>query len=53
MGIGLVDPPGGSPRVVCDGPEERLSAAMGLVNAATAELVAAIADALELSLIHI
>ncbi|HVM04854.1 MAG TPA: DUF222 domain-containing protein [Acidimicrobiales bacterium] len=47
MGIGLVDPPGGSPRVVCDGPEERLSAAMGLVNAATAELVAAIADALE------
>jgi hypothetical protein len=47
MGISLVDPPGEGPRVVCDGPEARLSAAMGLLNAATAELVAAIAEALE------
>ena len=45
MGIALIERPGEGLRVVTDGPEARLSAAMGLVNAATAELVA-IADAL-------
>jgi len=33
-------------RLLCDGPEARFSAAMGLLDAATAEVVAAIAEAL-------
>lgn len=47
MGLALLERPDGDISVVCDGPEARLSAAMGLLNAATAELVAGIAEALE------
>ena len=47
MGISLLERPGKEVEVVCDGPEARLCAAMGLLNAATAEVVAAIAGALE------
>ncbi|MGH9152280.1 MAG: DUF222 domain-containing protein, partial [Acidimicrobiales bacterium] len=47
MGIGVLEREGGEIEVRCDGPEVRLCAAMGVVNAATAEVVAAIAEALE------
>ena len=46
MGIALLEREGEGLRVLTDGPEARLCAAMGVVNAATAEVVAAIADAL-------
>ena len=46
MGLGLVERPGEGVHVVADGPELRLSAAMGLLNVATAEVVASIAEAL-------
>ncbi|MGI8684196.1 MAG: hypothetical protein ACR2MO_03725, partial [Acidimicrobiales bacterium] len=45
MGLALVQRDGDL-HVVADGPEARLSAAMGLLNVATAELVASIAEAL-------
>ena len=47
MGLALLERPDGEVEVVADGPEARVSAAMGLANAATAEVVAAIAEALE------
>ncbi|HEX2699296.1 MAG TPA: DUF222 domain-containing protein [Acidimicrobiales bacterium] len=47
MGLALVQGPGEALHVVAEGPERRLSAAMGLLNVATAELVASIAEALE------
>ncbi|MFP5375552.1 MAG: DUF222 domain-containing protein, partial [Acidimicrobiia bacterium] len=47
MGIGVLEREAGEIEVRCDGPEVRLCAAMGLLNAATAEVVAAIAEALE------
>ena len=46
MGLSLVQGAGGEVEVVTDGPDARLCAAMGLLNAATAEVVAAIAEAL-------
>jgi hypothetical protein len=46
MGVALLERPGGDHDVISDGPEERLSSAMGLLNAATAEVVAAIAEAM-------
>ena len=46
MGLALLQSPDGDLHVVADGPEARLSAAMGLLNVATAELVASIAEAL-------
>ncbi|MDP9420454.1 MAG: hypothetical protein M3P53_09965, partial [Actinomycetota bacterium] len=39
MGISLLERPGEGLRVLADGPEARLSAAMGLLNAVTAEVV--------------
>lgn len=45
MGLALLEREGEDLHVLSDGPEERLSAAMGLVNAATAEVVACISAA--------
>ncbi|MEO7837273.1 MAG: DUF222 domain-containing protein, partial [Acidimicrobiales bacterium] len=46
MGVALLEQRGEKHQVLTAGPEERLASAMGLVNAASAELVAAIAAAL-------
>ncbi|MGQ0519785.1 MAG: DUF222 domain-containing protein [Actinomycetota bacterium] len=46
MGLALVERPGEGTRVVCSGVDARLSAAMGLLNAATAEVVSAVSEAL-------
>ena len=47
VGIGVREREEGALEVLIDGPEVRLCAAMGVLNAATAEVVAAIAEALD------
>ena len=46
MAVALMEGDDGGLEVLSDGPEARLCAAMGVLNAATAEVVAAIAAAL-------
>lgn len=47
LSIGVREREEGALEVLIDGPEVRLCAAMGVLNAATAEVVAAIAEALD------